>query len=86
VVEHRDDRGALGQEFSPDDGKTWERNWIMTMTRVGVGLARPAQRCRPDPSAAPSLGIGFGAHAAGSVAALPMQVAEGRAVSSGLAP
>ena len=23
------------QEFSPDDGKTWERNWIMTMTRVG---------------------------------------------------
>ena len=22
------------QEFSPDDGKTWEKNWIMTMTRV----------------------------------------------------
>jgi hypothetical protein len=23
------------QAFSPDDGKTWERNWVMTMTRVG---------------------------------------------------
>ena len=22
------------QEFSPDDGKTWEKNWIMTMTRT----------------------------------------------------
>jgi hypothetical protein len=22
------------QAFSPDDGKTWEKNWIMTMTRV----------------------------------------------------
>jgi hypothetical protein len=22
------------QDFSPDDGKTWEKNWIMTMTRV----------------------------------------------------
>jgi len=22
------------QEFSPDDGKTWEKNWIMTMTRA----------------------------------------------------
>ena len=22
------------QEFSPDEGKTWEKNWIMTMTRV----------------------------------------------------
>ena len=21
------------QEFSPDEGKTWEKNWIMTMTR-----------------------------------------------------
>jgi len=22
------------QAFSPDEGKTWEKNWIMTMTRV----------------------------------------------------
>ena len=22
------------QEFSPDDGKTWEKNWIMEMTRI----------------------------------------------------
>jgi hypothetical protein len=22
------------QEFSADDGRTWERNWIMTMTRI----------------------------------------------------
>jgi hypothetical protein len=22
------------QEFSPDEGKTWEKNWIMTMTRT----------------------------------------------------
>jgi len=22
------------QAFSPDEGKTWERNWIMTMTRI----------------------------------------------------
>jgi hypothetical protein len=22
------------QAFSPDDGKTWEKNWIMTMTRL----------------------------------------------------
>ena len=22
------------QAFSPDDGKTWEKNWVMTMTRV----------------------------------------------------
>jgi hypothetical protein len=22
------------QAFSPDDGKTWETNWIMTMTRI----------------------------------------------------
>ncbi len=22
------------QDFSPDEGKTWEKNWIMTMTRV----------------------------------------------------
>jgi len=22
------------QAFSPDDGRTWEKNWIMTMTRV----------------------------------------------------
>jgi hypothetical protein len=22
------------QDFSPDDGKTWEKNWIMTMTRI----------------------------------------------------
>lgn len=22
------------QEFSPDEGKTWEKNWVMTMTRV----------------------------------------------------
>lgn len=22
------------QEFSPDGGRTWEKNWIMTMTRV----------------------------------------------------
>jgi hypothetical protein len=23
------------QAFSPDDGKTWETNWVMTMTRAG---------------------------------------------------
>ena len=23
------------QAFSPDDGRTWETNWIMTMTRIG---------------------------------------------------
>jgi hypothetical protein len=23
------------QAFSPDDGKTWETNWIMSMTRIG---------------------------------------------------
>ncbi len=22
------------QEFSPDEGETWEKNWVMTMTRV----------------------------------------------------
>jgi hypothetical protein len=22
------------QEFSPDEGRTWEKNWIMVMTRV----------------------------------------------------
>jgi hypothetical protein len=22
------------QEFSPDEGKTWEKNWVMTSTRV----------------------------------------------------
>ena len=22
------------QDFSPDDGATWEKNWIMTMTRI----------------------------------------------------
>jgi len=27
------------QEFSPDDGKTWEKNWIMTMSRVDPGAA-----------------------------------------------
>lgn len=25
------------QDFSPDDGKTWEKNWIMTMSRVDPG-------------------------------------------------
>lgn len=25
------------QDFSPDEGRTWERNWIMTMTRVEEG-------------------------------------------------
>jgi hypothetical protein len=34
VVEHHEKRARWEQAFSPDDGKTWERNWIMTMTRV----------------------------------------------------
>jgi hypothetical protein len=24
------------QAFSPDDGRTWERNWVMAMTRIGA--------------------------------------------------
>jgi hypothetical protein len=27
--------GRWEQAFSPDDGKTWEKNWVMTMTRIG---------------------------------------------------
>ena len=23
------------QDFSPDGGRTWEKNWIMTHTRIG---------------------------------------------------
>jgi hypothetical protein len=32
------------QEFSPDDGRTWEKNWVMQMTRIeDQGTVIPAQ-------------------------------------------